>query len=148
MASRFVVECLRLVVGHARAGLVIDVEELVLHDCGNAGYRYLDEILVQHLDPELPARRELLEVACAGGNKLFVGIFRFEAQLEPVSGELLLRSPRSTGIARDNTDKQPSTSVISNVKELQESDMTFIEKHNNAPAPYILAKSATDISRI
>jgi len=34
---------------------------------------------------------------------------------------------------------------FSNVKELQASDMTFIEKHNKAPAPYICTKSATDI---
>src|SRR5664279_249349 len=73
---------LRFVVAHARPGLVINVKELVRYDRGNAGYRHLDEILVQHLDPELPARRELLKVACACGNKLLVGMVRFEAQLE------------------------------------------------------------------
>lgn len=62
-----------------------------------------------------------------------------------MSGEVLLRLPQSTGIARDNTDRQQKTCVFSNVKELQESDMTFIEKHNKAPAPYIWAKSATGI---
>src|SRR5512141_3425032 len=70
----------RLVVAHARARLVVDVEELVRHDRGNARDRHLDQILVEHLDPELPARRELHEVACACGHELPVGLLRFEAQ--------------------------------------------------------------------
>jgi DNA-nicking Smr family endonuclease len=52
---------------------------------------------------------------------------------------------RSTATARDNTDKQLNTSVFSKVKEHQEPDMTFIEMHKKAPAPYIRAKSATDV---
>jgi hypothetical protein len=63
----------------------------------------------------------------------------------PVSGDLLLRLLWSTGIARDNTDKQLKTCVFNNVKEHQEPDMTYIEKHNNAPAPYLWSRSATDI---
>jgi len=35
--------------------------------------------------------------------------------------------------------------VYSSVNELQGAVMTFIEKHNKAPAPYIWTKSATDI---
>jgi len=66
-----------------RRGLVVDVEELVRHDRGYAAFRLLDQISVQHLDPELPARRKLLEVASAGGNKLLVRLLRCETQLEP-----------------------------------------------------------------
>ena len=63
----------------------------------------------------------------------------------PVSGELLLRLLRSNATARDNTDKQLNTCVYSKVKEYQESDMTFIEMHKKSRAPYIRAKSATDV---
>lgn len=66
---------LRLVVGHARPGLVIDVEEFVGQDRGHAAFGYLDEVLVEHLDPELPARGELLEVAFAGGDELLQRVF-------------------------------------------------------------------------
>ena len=46
---------------------------------------------------------------------------------------------------RELTEKQLKRGVFNSVKELQESVMTFIEKHNKAPAPYIWTKSATDI---
>jgi hypothetical protein len=46
---------------------------------------------------------------------------------------------------RELTDKQLRRGMFRSVKELQESVMTFIEKHNKAPAPYIWTKSATDI---
>lgn len=35
--------------------------------------------------------------------------------------------------------------VFASVKELEESVMSFIEKHNKQPAPYIWTKSANDI---
>ena len=46
---------------------------------------------------------------------------------------------------RELTDKQLRRGVFSSVKELQESVMAFIEKHNKEPAPYIWTKSASDI---
>ena len=75
-------EWLRLVVGHAGAGLVINVEELVDHDRGHAALRLLVQILVEGLNPELPARRQLLELVFSCGNELFVGVRRFKTELE------------------------------------------------------------------
>jgi hypothetical protein len=46
---------------------------------------------------------------------------------------------------RELTEKQLRRDVFSSVKELQASVMTFIEKHNKAPAPYVWTKSASDI---
>ncbi len=43
------------------------------------------------------------------------------------------------------TEKQLKRGVFSSVKELEQSVMMFIEKHNQAPAPYIWTKSASDI---
>lgn len=46
---------------------------------------------------------------------------------------------------RELTEKQLKRGVFSSVEELEESVMTFIETHNQAPAPYIWTKSASDI---
>lgn len=48
-------------------------------------------------------------------------------------------------IFRELTEKQLRRGVFSSVKELQESVMAFIEKHNKAPAPYIWTKSAAGL---
>jgi hypothetical protein len=63
---------LGLVVGHAWPGLVIDIEELVRHDGGDSAFRLLDQILLQRLDPHLPALRELLVNAWQGGQEFIV----------------------------------------------------------------------------
>ncbi|MFT7460743.1 MAG: transposase [Planctomycetota bacterium] len=46
---------------------------------------------------------------------------------------------------RDLSEKQLRRGVFSSVKELEQAVMTFIDHHNNAPAPFIWTKSATDI---
>ncbi len=46
---------------------------------------------------------------------------------------------------RDLAEKQLRRGVFSDVKEPEESVMSFIDKHNKPPAPYIWTKSATDI---
>jgi transposase len=67
---------------------------------------------------------------------------RFHVHFTPTSASWLNMVER---FFRELTDKQLRRGVFSSVKELQESVMTFIEKHNQAPAPYIWTKSATDI---
>jgi len=46
---------------------------------------------------------------------------------------------------RELSEKQLTRGPFSNVEELEESDMAFIERHNKAPTPYIWTKSARDI---
>src|SRR5512135_1087402 len=75
-------EWLRFVVAHAEPGLVIHVEELVDHDRGHAAFGLLVQILVEGLNPELPARRQFLELALSCGTELLVGVCRFKADLE------------------------------------------------------------------
>ena len=67
---------------------------------------------------------------------------RFHVHFTPTSASWLNMVER---FFRDLTEKQLRRGVFSSVKELQESVMSFIEKHNEAPAPYIWTKSATDI---
>ena len=67
---------------------------------------------------------------------------RFHVHFTPTSASSLNMVER---FFRDLTDKQLRRGVFSSVKELQEAVMTFIEKHNKAPAPCIWTKSATDI---
>lgn len=67
---------------------------------------------------------------------------RFHVHFTPTSASWLNMVER---FFRELTEKQLRRGVFSSVKELQESVMTFIEKHNKAPAPYIWTKSATDI---
>ena len=67
---------------------------------------------------------------------------RFHVHFTPTSASWLNMVER---FFRELTDKQLRRGVFSSVKELQESVMTFIEKHNKEPAPYIWTKSASDI---
>jgi transposase len=67
---------------------------------------------------------------------------RFHVHFTPTSASWLNMVER---FFRDLTEKQLRRGVFSSVDELQEAVMTFIEKHNKAPAPYIWTKSATDI---
>ena len=67
---------------------------------------------------------------------------RFHVHFTPTSASWLNMVER---FFRDLTEKQLRRGVFSSVKELKESVMSFIEKHNKAPAPYIWTKSATDI---
>jgi len=67
---------------------------------------------------------------------------RFHVHFTPTSASWLNMVQR---FFSDLTEKQLSRGVFSSVKDLQESVMSFIEKHNKAPAPYIWTKSATDI---
>jgi transposase len=67
---------------------------------------------------------------------------RFHVHFTPTSASWLNMVER---FFRELTDKQVRRGVFGSVKELQESLMAFIEKHNKAPAPYIWTKSATDI---
>lgn len=67
---------------------------------------------------------------------------RFHVHFTPTSASWLNMVER---FFRELTEKQLRRGVFSSVKELQESVMAFIHKHNKAPAPYIWTKSATDI---
>ena len=67
---------------------------------------------------------------------------RFHVHFTPTSASWLNMVER---FFRELTDKQLRRGVFSSVNDLQTSVMTFIEKHNKAPAPYIWTKSATDI---
>jgi len=46
---------------------------------------------------------------------------------------------------RELSEERLKRGVFSSLKELEESVMTFIEAHNEAPVPYIWTKSANDI---
>jgi hypothetical protein len=46
---------------------------------------------------------------------------------------------------RDLTEQQLRRGVFHSVSELQRAVMDYIDKHNEAPAPFIWTKSATDI---
>ena len=67
---------------------------------------------------------------------------RFHVHFTPTSASWLNMVER---FFRELTDKQLRRGVFSSVNDLQTSVMTFIEKHNKDPAPYIWTKSATDI---
>ena len=67
---------------------------------------------------------------------------RFHVHFTPTSASWLNMVER---FFRDLTERQLRRGVFRSVKELQESIMSFIAKHNQAPAPYIWTKSATDI---
>ena len=43
----------RTLVGHTRPSLVVDVKELVRHDCGNAVCWLLDQVLLKYFAPRL-----------------------------------------------------------------------------------------------
>ena len=67
---------------------------------------------------------------------------RFHVHFTPTSASWLNMVER---FFRDLSEKQLKRGVFSNVKELQEAVITFIDQHNTSPAPYIWTKSATDI---
>ncbi len=67
---------------------------------------------------------------------------RFHVHFTPTSASWLNMVER---FFRELTEKQLRRGVFTSVKELEESVMEFIEKHNEAPAPYIWTKSASDI---
>ena len=46
---------------------------------------------------------------------------------------------------RELSEKQLKRGVFRSVKELEQSVMSFIDTHNEAPAPYIWTASANDI---
>jgi len=63
--SRLLPICFRMlrpVDGHARAGLVLNIEELDRRIMATPPFRLLDQILLQRLDPDLPALQERLEL--------------------------------------------------------------------------------------
>ena len=72
----------RLIIRHARPGLVIDVKELVGHDCGNAVCRLFDRVLLKYFGPQKLVLREFLELVWPAGKEFLKGVLRFEAQLE------------------------------------------------------------------
>lgn len=67
---------------------------------------------------------------------------RFHVHFTPTSASWLNMVER---FFRELTEKQLRRGVFTSVKELNESVMTFIDRHNEAPAPYIWTKSANDI---
>ncbi len=67
---------------------------------------------------------------------------RFHVHFTPTGASWLNRVER---FFRELTEKQLKRGVFSSVKELEQTVMAFIETHNQAPAPYIWTKSASDI---
>lgn len=67
---------------------------------------------------------------------------RFHVHFTPTSASWLNMVER---FFRELTEKQLRRGVYTSVNELEASVLNFIEKHNQAPAPYIWTKSASDI---
>ena len=67
---------------------------------------------------------------------------RFHVHFTPTSASWLNMVER---FFRELSEKQLKRGVFRSVKELEQSVMSFIEMHNEAPAPYIWTKSASDI---
>ncbi len=67
---------------------------------------------------------------------------RFHVHFTPTSASWLNMVER---FFRELTEKQLKRGVFSSVEELEQTVMAFIETHNQAPAPYIWTKSASDI---
>ena len=67
---------------------------------------------------------------------------RFHVHFTPTSASWLNMVER---FFRELTEKQLKRGVFSSVEELKQTVMAFIETHNQAPAPYIWTKSASDI---
>jgi len=67
---------------------------------------------------------------------------RFHVHFTPTSASWLNMVER---FFRELSEKQLKRGVFRSVKELELSVMSFIEMHNEAPAPYIWTKSASDI---
>jgi transposase len=67
---------------------------------------------------------------------------RFHVHFTPTSASWLNMVER---FFRELTEKQLKRGVFGSVEELEQTVMTFIETHNQAPAPYIWTKSASDI---
>jgi transposase len=67
---------------------------------------------------------------------------RFHVHFTPTSASWLNMVER---FFRELTEKQLRRGVFTSVNELETSVMDFIENHNEAPAPYIWTKSASDI---
>ncbi len=67
---------------------------------------------------------------------------RFHVHFTPTSASWLNMVER---FFRELSEKQLKRGVFRSVKELQQSVMSFIETHNEAPAPYIWTQSASDI---
>ncbi len=67
---------------------------------------------------------------------------RFHVHFTPTSASWLNMVER---FFRELTEKQLKRGVFSSVEELEQTVMAFIGTHNQAPAPYIWTKSASDI---
>ena len=67
---------------------------------------------------------------------------RFHVHFTPTSASWLNMVER---FFRELSEKQLKRGAFRSVKELEQSVMSFIEMHNEAPAPYIWTKSASDI---
>lgn len=67
---------------------------------------------------------------------------RFHVHFTPTSASWLNMVER---FFRELSEKQLKRGVFRSVKELEQSVMSFIETHNEAPAPYIWTRSASDI---
>jgi len=67
---------------------------------------------------------------------------RFHVHFTPTSASWLNMVER---FFRELSEKQLKRGVFRSVEELEQSVMSFIEIHNEAPAPYIWTKSASDI---
>ena len=67
---------------------------------------------------------------------------RFHLHFTPTSASWLNMVER---FFRELSEKQLKRGVFQSVEELEQSVMSFIEIHNEAPAPYIWTKSASDI---